>query len=185
MSRDVPPPCFRTKHKGIYSVRSECERYDMEVCKRQDYEGNILRTILSQQLRLSRDTRVLDLGAGTGKLSRLLAPLVGPIVALDRESSMCHVGQASLAREGQPAVGFAVADQRSIPLRDGCVELVIAGWSVSAIKSEVEEWNHASGTAHEVLLLAPRSSVCPGPTPCFPAQGWGPRVNMFSPSGDW
>jgi len=138
---DVETRSFRAKHEAVYSLPSECERYE-ELCLRQDHAGNVVRAIHAV-LPLSRATRVLDLGAGTGKLSRLLAPLVGPIVAVDRSSPMCRVGAASL--EMQPAVGFAVADQRAVPLRDGCVELVVAGWSVSAIKSEMEEWDFSKG----------------------------------------
>lgn len=141
---DVHTRSFRAKHQAVYSSAADCERYDQQLCRRQDFQANLLGR-LHVELGLTRETRVLDLGAGSGKLSRLLAPHVGPIVALDRSRVMCRVGQDSLERDGHPAVGFVAADQRSIPLRDGCVDLVVAGWSVSAIKAELEEWDRSTG----------------------------------------
>mmetsp|Transcript_29883 Transcript_29883/g.81640 ORF Transcript_29883/g.81640 Transcript_29883/m.81640 type:complete len:222 (-) Transcript_29883:299-964(-) len=145
---DVHTRSFRAKHQAVYSSAADCERYDQQLCRRQDFQANLLGR-LHVELGLTRETRVLDLGAGSGKLSRLLAPHVGPIVALDRSRVMCRVGQDSLERDGHPAVGFVAADQRSIPLRDGCVDLVVAGWSVSAIKAELEEWDRSTGLADE------------------------------------
>ena len=54
-------------------------------------------------------------------------------------------GAAGAAAAAAAALSFHEADLRSLPLADGSVDLVVAGWAVSYLKSEHEEW-YADGT---------------------------------------
>jgi SAM-dependent methyltransferase len=77
---------------------------------------------LIEEASLDRDATVLDLGAGTGKLSRMLDAAGLAVVALDPSASMLAQLQAAAPRV-HPLVGTAEA----IPLDDRTVDAVVAG----------------------------------------------------------
>jgi SAM-dependent methyltransferase len=66
--------------------------------------------------------RVLDLGAGTGKLTRVLVGAGYDVVAVDPDAEMLEV----LGR-GSPAVARHVGTAEAIPLPDAAVDAVVAG----------------------------------------------------------
>jgi SAM-dependent methyltransferase len=66
--------------------------------------------------------RVLDLGAGTGKLTRLLATLGGEVTAVEPDAAM--LGQL---RQWLPGVRALSGAAEAIPLPDGSVDLVLCG----------------------------------------------------------
>ncbi len=86
---------FRTKHQALYTSERECARYDVEVCRRQDHSSNLLPALRAVAHLSPHTTRVADIGAGTGKLTRLLAEHVAAVTAIDR----------SAAPESPPATG--------------------------------------------------------------------------------
>ncbi len=65
--------------------------------------------------------RVLELGAGTGKLTRVVVGLGHDVHATDPDAAMLAVLEAQL-----PGVRTAVAGAEEIPLADGSVDAVIA-----------------------------------------------------------
>jgi SAM-dependent methyltransferase len=77
---------------------------------------------VAAELGLSRASRVLDLGAGTGKLARVMAPLAGRVVAIDPSLAML----AELRRQ-LPDVEAVVGTAEAIPLPDESVEAVFVG----------------------------------------------------------
>lgn len=83
---------FRAKHTALYASERDCERYDAELCRKQDHEGNLLRAI-EAVVPLTRSLRVADVGAGTGKLARLLAPRVSSVCMIDRSEFMIAVAR--------------------------------------------------------------------------------------------
>lgn len=144
---------FRAKHKALYGSERECERYDFTLCRRQDHEGNLLRKI-EDLLPLSRLVRVADVGAGTGKLSRLLAPRVRSVSVIDRSEFMIAVARKLCSGrndgDGQVSGGecnlsYHCADARQLPLTDASVELALSAWTLSSLKAEHEEWDHDTG----------------------------------------
>ncbi len=78
---------------------------------------DLLRTALD----LPRNSTVLELGAGTGKLSRLLAPTVGHYIALEPVRAMRERFQAFVP---DPSLVTGVAER--IPLRSSVVDGVTA-----------------------------------------------------------
>ena len=143
---------FANKHSSLYASERDCQRYDADLCQHQDYQGALLAAILEVLgASLSATTiRALDAGAGTGKLSRLLAPHVSSLVVTDRSAEALAVARSSLesGRAGHHSctLAFHQSDLRTLPLPDGSVDLVIAGWAVSYLKSEHEEW-YADGSS--------------------------------------
>jgi SAM-dependent methyltransferase len=77
---------------------------------------------LAAEFGLEADSRVLDLAAGTGQLSRLFVPLVGSVVAVEPSAAMRHV----LARR-LPSVETLDGRAERIPLPDQSVDAAVIG----------------------------------------------------------
>ena len=134
---------FRAKHSALYASERDCARYDA-LCSRQDHAGNTLAELLSVVAGDNMASlHVVDVGTGTGKLARLLAPHVQSVSAFDRSDDMITAARAATSARN---VSFAVADVRSVPLPDGCAGLVVAGWAISYLKAEYEVW-HRDGSS--------------------------------------
>jgi SAM-dependent methyltransferase len=91
-------------------------RYD---AARPDYPAAALDWIVDG-LGLSASSRVLDLGAGTGIMTRQLAARVGSVVAVEPSAGMRAVLAASL-----PGVEALDGAAEAIPLPDGGVDAVV------------------------------------------------------------
>jgi SAM-dependent methyltransferase len=122
-------------HEEIYLRHAP--KYD-ELIAREDYQGNILRTI--QDLLPVAGLDVLDLGAGTGRLARLLQPLAARVMALDLSAPMLQLARRGLLRDGSHRSLVAVADHRRVPLGTSTADLIVSGWSVSYVAT----WNPRS-----------------------------------------
>ena len=103
------------------------DRYQRLV-SREDHEGNIPAAI--REILPPEGLDVVDLGAGTGRLSCLLAPAARSIRALDTSPNMLKVAAARLARRSHHNWTVAVADHRNLPLADRTADLVVSGWSL-------------------------------------------------------
>ena len=117
-------------HKAIYQARAES--YD-RLISREDYQQNITHAL--NRIRLTAGLDVAELGAGTGRLTRLLSPVVRSIVAFDISQAMLTVARRSLAPTGHSNWSLTMADNRSLPLRDRSVDLAISGWSICYLVS--------------------------------------------------
>lgn len=95
--------------------------------QREDFQNNILRVI--QKITSLTTLDVVDLGAGTGRLTRLLAPLTHSILAMDLYPQMLHIAKNSLQKTIANNWLIAAGDNARIPVRNGSVDLVISGWS--------------------------------------------------------
>ena len=112
-------------HDDIYARHAD--QYERLV-SREDYRHSILPAL--QRIRPLAGLDVVELGAGTGRLSCLLAPMVRSLCILDASQHMLDVATAKLERGGLHDWRAQVADHRSLPVDDCTADLVIAGWSV-------------------------------------------------------
>lgn len=103
----------------------------------EDHQGNILPAV--QSLAALDVADVVEPGAGTGRLTGLLAPLVRSIHAFDLSPHMLSVAQSRLSRSGLRNWQLAAADHRRLPLPDACADLVISGWSVCYLAVDYPE----------------------------------------------
>lgn len=110
--------------KEVYE--SHADQYE-RLIRREDYQGNILSAIESYCPLGGID--VVELGAGTGRLTRLLAPYVKTIKAFDSSAHMLEMAEKSLREMGLTNWKIGVADHRQIPVPDSGADLVISGWS--------------------------------------------------------
>lgn len=96
---------------------------------REDYQGAILSALRDIT---SLDNRVvLDLGAGTGRLACMLAPLVARVYAFDIAPDMLRVAREKLTESGLANWEVNIADHRQLPVDDHSADLIVSGWSVS------------------------------------------------------
>src|SRR5215470_20192503 len=71
--------------------------------------------ILAEQLGWSPSDRVLDLGAGPGQLSLLIAPFVAEVVAIDPEPDMLAEGERRAAMADAGNVRFVAGSSDNLP----------------------------------------------------------------------
>jgi ubiquinone/menaquinone biosynthesis C-methylase UbiE len=123
-------------HKTVYL--SETDRYDRLVtCE--DFEGNILKSIEKVTTLNKKD--IVEFGAGTGRLTTLLAPFVNSIQAFDSSSAMLEVAEKKIRIFPNKNWRLRQADNRSIPVPDHCADIVISGWSICYFASwSGKEW---------------------------------------------
>lgn len=96
---------------------------------REDYQGNLLGAL--QRITPLENRVVLDLGAGTGRLACMLAPLVSYVHAFDVAPDMLRVCHQKLAESGLTNWQVHIADHRQLPVEDHSADLIVSGWSVS------------------------------------------------------
>lgn len=112
------------RFKLIYG--EQAEQYEQLVA-REDVDGNILKAM--QTIHSLAQADVVEFGAGTGRLTGLLAPLVKSIRAYDESAAMLAVAERKLREKGLKNWRTAVADHRTIPLPDHCADICIEGWA--------------------------------------------------------
>jgi ubiquinone/menaquinone biosynthesis C-methylase UbiE len=111
--------------KEVYAAHAD--QYERLV-RREDYQNNLLAAI-EDYFPLNKNVDVVELGAGTGRLTRLLAPRVRSIKAFDSSAHMLEVAETSLREMGLTNWETGVADHRQVPVADQSADLAISGWS--------------------------------------------------------
>src|SRR2546423_2233073 len=137
-SRDhaVPNLELPIDYRRIY--RDYARDYDALVTA-EDREGNILSALRS--IRQLDNAQVLEVGVGTGRITRLLAPLVAQLHGCDNAPGMLSVARAQLRDVGR--VTFSMADARALPVPNGWADLGVAGW----VFGHFTEWTEATWRA--------------------------------------
>jgi ubiquinone/menaquinone biosynthesis C-methylase UbiE len=130
-------------YKSIYAQRGN--EYEALI-SREDYQRNIPRAI--DEIINVDGLDVLDLGAGTGRLTLMLAPRVKSMRAFDASAEMLRVCRERLIASGLSNWQVDVADPRQLPIPDDCADLVVSGWSVAYLvvwhpetwRDELQKW---------------------------------------------
>ncbi|TYP77519.1 class I SAM-dependent methyltransferase [Paenibacillus methanolicus] len=113
-------------HDEIYA--GEAGMYEQLVA-REDRDHQIERTIRSLLPELA-EVDAADIGAGTGRLTCMLAPHVRSVVAIDRAPAMLEVAKQRLEEAGMTNWTVRVGEHRQLPAADASVDLVTAGWTI-------------------------------------------------------
>lgn len=131
--------------KEIYDEHAD--QYQ-ELVSREDYAHNLAPAL--SQIRPLAGLDVVELGAGTGRLTCLIAPQVKSIQAFDASASMLQVAKAKLERSGLHHWRVAVADHRQLPISDASADLILAGWTIAQLVA----WNLATWQTQVAPVLA-------------------------------
>lgn len=124
-------------HASIYG--HDALQYDRLV-SREDADGALARII--SELIPQRVEAIVELGAGTGRVTRLLAARAARVLAFDAAAPMLAVARARLDAEGLGAgVALAVGEHHALPAPDAVADAVVAGWAIAhAVGWYPEDW---------------------------------------------
>ncbi len=100
--------------------------YDALV-EREDHQGHLLPALLETAQLEGAD--IVEFGAGSGRLTRLLVPFAGHVRAFDASAHMLSVADAHLRATGLANWELGVAENRRLPVADAAADIAIAGWS--------------------------------------------------------
>lgn len=127
----------------IYAHHADA--YDRLV-EREDHEGHLLPALAGIAALDGAD--VVELGAGTGRLTRLLAPRVASIRAFDASAHMLVVAERRLQAMGLANHELGVADNQHLPVEDASADIAIAGWTFGhALDWHPDRWRIEVGAA--------------------------------------
>jgi ubiquinone/menaquinone biosynthesis C-methylase UbiE len=116
-----------------YIYNNQAEQYQQMVdCE--DYQGNLLPAI--QAILPLEELDIIETGAGTGRLTGLLAPAAHAIYAFDRAIPMLKVAHRRIEELGLKHVHLAAADHSHLPAAEARADLLVAGWSVCYVYLE-------------------------------------------------
>ncbi|MFO7168337.1 MAG: class I SAM-dependent methyltransferase [Chloroflexota bacterium] len=116
----------------------------------EDYQGNLLPAI--ERIRPLDGALVAEAGAGTGRVTALVAPAARRVLACDISAHMLRRAAANLRRRGLRNVQLAVAENRRLPAASGSADLALAGWSFGHTRAwEPERWRAAIGAMVDEL----------------------------------
>ena len=140
--------------KEIY--RSGVQRYQALVA-REDYEGNLLPAILAVDSLAGK--HVIELGAGTGRISRLIASIAGRLVAADISHHMLSLAKQRLGELHRSNWHLSLGSHRALPFTSDMADVILAGWSFCyAALDAGENWRPALGEALEEARRVLRTS---------------------------
>jgi ubiquinone/menaquinone biosynthesis C-methylase UbiE len=129
-------------HDEIYE--SQAETYELLISKQPNLHAVI------EEIKPFEGLDILDIGAGTGRLTCILAPKAKSILALDESEAMLKVTANKLQKAGLQNWSTQVADHRSLFVKDNSADLIVSGWSISYIgNTYVENWKE---NIHKVVM---------------------------------
>lgn len=120
-------------HHAIYE--EEAARYHELIAKQPSLKKVI------EEIRPVSGLDVVDLGAGSGRLTAVLADQAKSIIALDAYEPMLQVAAERLRLAGYTNWNTQVADHRNLPLPDDSADLIVSGWSICYLGSDnLPDW---------------------------------------------
>jgi len=131
--------------QDIYRYRSH--QFDRLVA-REDVHGNLFAAL--HDIRPLAGLRVVEFGAGTGRITRLLSVLVDRVYAFDIEPSMLRQADRSMRATGMTNWRLAIGDNGRMPVASRCADLVVEGWSFA----HVVGWYPQDWLARADMMLA-------------------------------
>jgi ubiquinone/menaquinone biosynthesis C-methylase UbiE len=106
--------------------QTQASDYDLLVT-REDYQNNLGPAL--RAIHPLTGSIVIEFGAGTGRLTRLIAPLATSILACDVSLHMLQTASLRLQQHHLQNYTLLVADNRKIPIRSQVADIAIAGWT--------------------------------------------------------
>ena len=142
--------------KAVY--RRQAEQFE-RLAAREDRHGNLLAAL--NEIRRLDGLKVVEFGAGTGRITRQLSVLVEGVCAFDMEPAMLRRANAAMQAAGTTNWRLALGDNAQMPVASGCADLALEGWSFA----HVVGWHPRDWRARTDQMLAEMERVLkPGGT---------------------
>lgn len=120
-----------SEHERIY--REFASAYEDMILRQPDLASCI------RDIRSWDGLDVLDLGAGSGRLSSFLAAEAGSLICTDKSGAMLELLDRKLSSLHSTRNWRTFeADHRSLPIADSSVDLVVAGWTIGYLANSGE-----------------------------------------------
>ncbi len=119
------------EHENVY--RNEADRYHALV-SREDYNRNLNAAIKAV---IPTGASILETGAGTGRVTAMLAPVSGGLTVLDLSVPMLQKAARVIPMDSPVVHGLSAGDHRYLPVTANSYDWVVSGWSVCYLAS----WN--------------------------------------------
>jgi ubiquinone/menaquinone biosynthesis C-methylase UbiE len=110
--------------KEVYD--SHADQYERLIL-REDCDNNLPQAI--NRIKNTKGLDIIELGAGTGRLTRFLAEDARSIAASDLSMHMLATARDVLQQQNTTNSAICVSDMRHTPYADHCADLIVAGWS--------------------------------------------------------
>lgn len=110
--------------KAIYAEQAAAYQ---RMIAHEDYQGHLFLAL--DRLCMLSGIDVVEFGAGTGRLTVMLAPLVRRILAFDISTHMLETAVTRLRAGGWTNWLAGIADNARLPVAANCADLAIEGWS--------------------------------------------------------
>jgi ubiquinone/menaquinone biosynthesis C-methylase UbiE len=124
------------EHELVYS--RQADMYEQLILK-EDYRANL--PLELEKISNFSGLDVLELGAGTGRLTRWLARQSARITALDISQHMLKKAAGVLWPQYRDLVTLAAGNHLHLPVRGASTDMVISGWSLCYLVSwHPEKW---------------------------------------------
>ena len=134
--------------QDLYSNHSN--RYD-KLVQAEDYQGHLLSAL--RELKSIENSTIVELGAGTGRITVQLFPYVKHIYAFDLTPAMIHLANRKLKQFGSLNGSLAIADSRDVPISAESADIAVEGWSFIQIMTwHMESWQQEVGQAIQEML---------------------------------
>jgi ubiquinone/menaquinone biosynthesis C-methylase UbiE len=131
------------EQERIYDGRAD--EYDALV-DAEDCDGNLIRTI--EQIAPLRGARVLEVGVGTGRITRQLVARGARVTGFDRAKPMLERARRRLAELAPNGWSVSCADARDLPIEPASFDIAIAGWVFGHFRHWMpDNWQAAIGQA--------------------------------------
>ena len=128
-----------------------------ELVAAEDWQGNLPRAL--KEITSFSGKTVVELGAGTGRVTMIVAPLCAKVLAFDGSQHMLDKAAANLKTLGLDNVTLGVCDNKAVPLADASADIVIEGWSFGHTVSVAQSrWQNEA----DALLTESRRLLRPG-----------------------
>lgn len=138
--------------------RNRADAYDRLVA-REDQHGNLFRAL--NDIRRLDGLGVVEFGAGTGRLTRMLAPQARFVHAFDIEFAMLRIATANMRETGMTNWSLALGDNQRMPVAENSADLAVEGWSFAHVRRwRPDQWQEGV----DAMLSEMQRIVKPGGT---------------------
>ncbi len=120
----------RVSYRQIYAEHAD--RYD-ELVRHEDCDGEL--ALALGRCAPLEGQKVVDVGAGTGRVTRVLLEAGANVVAVEPADAMRVMAQRLLAGWPSDRLTVVAGDARDLPLADSSVDMAVAGWVIGHFRS--------------------------------------------------